>query len=50
MITLGASAGPKLLLVVHTHVEIGDDAVMIRIISARRPTVNEARQYRQRAT
>ena len=47
-VTLGQSSGQKLLLVVHTHVEISDEAVAIRIISARRPTRKEADQYRQR--
>ena len=47
-ITLGQASGPKLLLVVHTHVEISDELVAIRIISARRPTRREADQYRQR--
>ncbi len=45
--TLGETAGAKLLLVVHTHVEMTDEgAVMIRMISARRPTRAEAAQYR----
>ncbi len=48
-ITLGEAAGPKLLLVVHTHVEVTDDIVAIRIISARRPSRKEAAQYRQGA-
>ena len=47
-VTIGEAAGPKLLLVVHTHVEIDADVVAIRIISARRPTRREAAQYRQR--
>ena len=44
-VTLGETAGAKLLLV--THVEMSQDAVLIRIISARRPTRKEAAQYRQ---
>lgn len=47
-ITLGEAVGPKLLPVVHTHVEITIDDVLIRIISARRPTRKEAGQYRHR--
>jgi uncharacterized DUF497 family protein len=46
-ITLGEATGPKLLLVVHTHVEVTDDVAAIRIISARRPSRKEASQYRQ---
>ena len=44
-ITLGLAAGGVLLLVVHTHVEMSIDEVLIRIISARRPNRNERRQY-----
>ncbi len=47
-VTVGEATGPKLLLVVHTHVEIDADVAAIRIISARRPTRGEATQYRQR--
>jgi len=47
-ITLGAAQGLKLLLVVHTHVEMNDQTALIRIISARRPTRREAAQYRHR--
>ena len=45
-ITLGAAAPGNLLVVVHTWVDINPDRGAIRIISARRPTRNEARQYR----
>ncbi|HEX4158057.1 MAG TPA: BrnT family toxin [Rhizomicrobium sp.] len=46
-VTLGETTGAKLLLVVHTHVEMmGEDAVLIRIISARRATRREENQYR----
>ena len=44
-VTLGLAAGGVLLLVVHTHVEMSRDEALIRIISARRPTRNERRQY-----
>ena len=44
-ITLGLSMMAKLLLVVHTHVEITRDETLIRIISARRPSRHEERQY-----
>jgi len=46
-VTLGEASGPRLLLVIHTHVEISDDVVAVRIISARPPTRKEASQYRQ---
>jgi hypothetical protein len=32
---------------VHTWAEIGPDRVLVRVISARRPTRGEARQYRE---
>ncbi len=44
--TLGAAA-TGLRLVVHTWTELDADRVAVRIISARRPTRNEARQYRE---
>lgn len=44
-ITIGMSRPPLLLLVVHTHIEIDAETVYIRIISARKPTRNERRQY-----
>jgi hypothetical protein len=47
-VTLGETPGAKLLLVVHTHVEMKEeDAVLIRIISVRRATRREEAQYRQ---
>ncbi len=47
-ITLGEAAGGGLLIVVRTYVDIGVDVVLIRSISARRPTRREVGQYRQR--
>jgi hypothetical protein len=47
-VTLGETAGAKLLLVVDTHVEMTEkDAVLIRIISPRAATRGEAAQYCQ---
>jgi uncharacterized protein len=46
-VTIGMAADERLMLVVHTHVELYDDTVLIRIISARRPTRQEARQYEE---
>ncbi|MEQ1864289.1 MAG: BrnT family toxin, partial [Micropepsaceae bacterium] len=37
------------LVVVHTHVEVSDDIVVIRIISARKATKSERNQYEQEA-
>jgi len=37
----------KSLLVVHTWLDIDGDRTLVRIISARHPTRNEARQYRE---
>jgi uncharacterized protein len=34
-------------LIVHTYIEIDEDRVAIRIISARRPTKREIRQYQE---
>lgn len=46
-ITIGQSIDMKVLLVVHTYVEISDALAVIRIISARRPTKHEIRQYEE---
>ncbi len=45
-ITIGAAVS-SLLLVVRTHVELTDDMVAVRIISARRPTRRETLQYEE---
>jgi len=46
-VTLGRNVAGNLLLVVHTYVEMPDERVAIRIISARRPTRREVRQYEE---
>ena len=46
-VTLGEAATGNLLVVVHTWVDIDADRSAVRIISARRPTRNEARQFRE---
>ena len=46
-VTMGLASTGNLLVVVHTWTEIGADRAAVRIISARRPTRNEARQYRE---
>jgi uncharacterized DUF497 family protein len=46
-VTLGEARNGLLLVVVHTYIETAPDRVYVRIISARRPTGREARQYRE---
>ena len=46
-ITLGESANGTLVLVIHTWVQTKEDHALVRIISARRPTRREARQYKE---
>lgn len=46
-ITLGRSGIEQLLLVIHTHVEVSNDRVAIRIISARQATRQERKQYEE---
>ena len=46
-VTLGEARNGQLLVVIHTYVERAPDRGYIRIISARRPTRREARQYRE---
>ncbi len=49
-ITLGQSSEGKLVLVVHTYAEVSPEQAYIRIISARRPTRRERRQYEDGTT
>jgi uncharacterized protein len=44
-VSIGLASTAQLLLSVHTHVEIDAENVTIRIISARKPTERETRQY-----
>jgi uncharacterized DUF497 family protein len=46
-VTLGEAKNGQLLVVVHTYLERAPERIDIRIISARRPTGREARQYRE---
>jgi len=46
-ITMGIDSGSVLRVVVHTFKQIGDSLCEIRIISARKATSREARQYRE---
>ncbi len=44
-ITIGRTGSESMVVVVHTFSEIDKDNVLIRIISARRPTKQEKQQY-----
>ena len=46
-VTLGETSTGNLLVVVHTWADAEPDRSTVRIISARRPTANETRQYRE---
>ena len=46
-VTIGRNPATNLLLVVHTYVELSVERAAIRIISARRPTRREVRQYEE---
>jgi uncharacterized DUF497 family protein len=46
-VTLGAASSGNLLVVVHTWTGADQDRSVVRIISARRPTRNETRRYRE---
>ena len=44
-ITMGQAENSKLLLVIHTYLEISSDVANVRMISARPATKHEQRQY-----
>jgi uncharacterized DUF497 family protein len=46
-VTIGRNPARNLLLVVHTYIEHSAEQAAIRIISARRPTRRETRQYEE---
>jgi uncharacterized protein len=46
-VTIGLSRDTRLLVVVHTHDLFDRDHAYVRIISARKPTKTERRQYEQ---
>ncbi|HEY7846269.1 MAG TPA: BrnT family toxin [Bradyrhizobium sp.] len=46
-VTIGRNPASNILLVVHTYVELSVERAAIRIISARRPTRREVRQYEE---
>ncbi|MFQ6016406.1 MAG: BrnT family toxin [Anaerolineae bacterium] len=48
-ITIGVDSTGVLRVVVHTFEQIGESLCEIRIISARKATRREARQYRERS-
>lgn len=43
--TIGQSQGGRLLVVCHTRDETADGCELIRVISARKPTLDERRKY-----
>lgn len=46
-VTLGLTHAGGLALVVHTYDELNDGTIAIRVISARRPTRRETREYEE---
>lgn len=46
-ITVGLGAVDRTLFVVHTWIEFADDDIFVRIISARKATRHETRQYQE---
>ncbi|MBR1123906.1 BrnT family toxin [Bradyrhizobium lablabi] len=46
-VTIGRIPTSKILLVVHTYIEISADRTAIRIIAARRPTRREVSHYEE---
>lgn len=48
-VTVGVGRGAKLLLVVHTHLDLEPGRSFVRIISVRKPNNREKRQYEQSA-
>jgi len=46
-VTIGRNPASNVLLVVHTYIDLSEDRAAIRIISARRPTRREVRQYEE---
>lgn len=44
-ISIGASNINRVLLVVHTEIEMTENEILIRIISCRKPTVSERKFY-----
>lgn len=45
-ITIGLDPETKVLVVIHTYITLEQDAVKIRIISARKANKNEEKQYK----
>jgi uncharacterized DUF497 family protein len=46
-VSIGHASDGQLVIAVHTYTETGGSTAIIRVISARRPTKREARQYRE---
>lgn len=47
-VTIGAEANEIILIVIHTFRNMDADVSLVRIISARKATKEEARQYQER--
>lgn len=47
LISIGASTDSRILLVVHTEEPDGSEALLIRLVSARRATASERRLYEE---
>ncbi len=47
LISIGSSVNRKVLLVVHTEREEGENTIVIRIISCRKATASERRAYEE---
>lgn len=46
-VTIGIDVNGNILVVIHTHTEVDVDEVHLRIISARKATIQEMRNYEQ---
>ena len=47
-ISIGATHGGRILLVIHTEIDSENDEIVIRIISARKATRSERKTYEER--
>lgn len=46
-VTIGMDANGNILVVIHTYAEVEVDEVRLRVISARKATIQEIRNYEQ---
>ena len=47
-VTIGFNRAQRLFVVVHTHNDVTDDIIVVRMISARNASKNERKQYEQK--